>query len=104
VFAISMGEILPQIPRQGKHVITDVIRALWRITLMLALNRSHLNREYIVINVPLPCVLSRTGWYHPKKELDLHKLFGEYHLRTSYTVWGPGRNLVALLLLYISAH
>jgi hypothetical protein len=34
-----------QIPRLGKHVITDLISALWRVTLMLALNRS-LDREY----------------------------------------------------------
>jgi hypothetical protein len=33
------------------QVITDLIRALWRVCLMLAFNRSLLNREYILINV-----------------------------------------------------
>jgi hypothetical protein len=32
-------------------VITDLIRALWRVNLMLALSRSLLNREYNLMNV-----------------------------------------------------
>jgi hypothetical protein len=51
VAAIPIGEILPpQIPRQGKHVTAHVIRALWIVSLMLALNRLLLNREYVLIN------------------------------------------------------
>jgi hypothetical protein len=52
--AISISGILPQIPRRGKHKslrITDLISALWKVNLMLALNRSLLKREYILMNV-----------------------------------------------------
>jgi hypothetical protein len=45
VAAISIGDILPQIPWQ------DLIRTLWRVNLMLALNRSLSNRKYILMNV-----------------------------------------------------
>jgi hypothetical protein len=31
--------------------LTDLMRALWRVNLMLALNRSLSNREYTLINV-----------------------------------------------------
>jgi hypothetical protein len=37
--AISVDRFLPQIPRWDKHVITDLISALWMVNLMLALNR-----------------------------------------------------------------
>jgi hypothetical protein len=33
------------------YVITDLISALWRVNLTLVLNRSRLNREYVIINV-----------------------------------------------------
>jgi hypothetical protein len=38
-------------------IITDLIRALWKVKLMLALNHLLLNREYILIKVLKTLVL-----------------------------------------------
>jgi hypothetical protein len=41
-----------QIPSRGQtYVITNLISALWRVSLTLPLKRSLLNRKYILINV-----------------------------------------------------
>jgi hypothetical protein len=44
--AISIDGLLPQISRRD-----NLIRALWTVNLMLALNLSLLNKEYNVMNV-----------------------------------------------------
>jgi hypothetical protein len=49
--AISIDGFLQQIPKRDKHVITDLVRALWMVNLMLTLNRSLLNREYNLMKV-----------------------------------------------------
>jgi hypothetical protein len=52
VSAISIRDILPQINMQGmRKFIKDLFRAFWIVNLMLALNRSLLNIEYILMNV-----------------------------------------------------
>jgi hypothetical protein len=49
--AISIDVLMPQIPRQDRHVIADLMRSLWRVNLMLVLSHSVLNRGYILMNV-----------------------------------------------------
>jgi hypothetical protein len=48
--AISVDGCLPQTSRYGKHIMILLISPLWRVNLMLALNRSFLNRECSLIN------------------------------------------------------
>jgi hypothetical protein len=50
-----------------------------------------------------PSLRSLTGRYHPKKELDLHQLFGKYNLCTSRVVWGTRRKLLVSLFLCLLA-
>jgi hypothetical protein len=49
---VSLDVCLPQIPKRDRRVIMDLITALWRVNLLLLLNRSLLNKEHNLIYVP----------------------------------------------------
>jgi hypothetical protein len=49
--AILRGRCLPLSPSRTSKVITDRISALWRVSLMLALQRTLLNRYKVLTNV-----------------------------------------------------
>jgi hypothetical protein len=52
VAVISVDGFLLQNPRPDRqNVIADLMRALWRVNLMLVLNHSLLNRGYILMKV-----------------------------------------------------
>jgi hypothetical protein len=45
------------------------------------------------------CSLSRIYRCHQQRDLERHQVFGASHSYICCTVWGTGRNLVALLLV-----
>jgi predicted metalloprotease with PDZ domain len=52
VAAISIDGFLPQITRRDRRKsFADLMKALWRVNLMLVLNRLLLNKGYILMNV-----------------------------------------------------
>jgi hypothetical protein len=60
VLQFQKVDICHKFPGGASKVITDLISALWRVSLMLAFNRSLLNREQTLINVlkPLASIIS----------------------------------------------
>jgi hypothetical protein len=66
--AILRGRCLPLLHRRDKDLITDLISALWKVSLMLALKRSFFNREHILIIV----LKALTSPYNPLIEDYTH--------------------------------